>query len=88
MWLTYRERIIKNFEYQVRKAHREGWDFVDITAEDGYKILALLIEKESIVRCMDCKHRDPEDGRCDCGNGIIWNLPRLDDWFCADGKRR
>lgn len=41
-----------------------------------------------VVRCKDCKHRDPEDKRCDCGGmeGLI--LPRQDYWFCADGERR
>ena len=39
-----------------------------------------------LVRCKDCKHRDPEDHKCDSGHGILWNLPRQDDWFCADGE--
>ena len=43
---------------------------------------------EKIVHCEDCKHRDPEDKRCDCGHGILWQLPREDDWYCADGKRK
>lgn len=41
-----------------------------------------------VVRCKDCKHRDPEDKKCDCGHDILWQLPRLDDWFCADAERR
>ena len=41
-----------------------------------------------LVRCRDCKHRDPEDHKCDCGHGISWQLPREDDWFCADGERK
>lgn len=41
-----------------------------------------------VVRCKDCKHRDPEDKKCDSGHFIQWQLPRDDDWFCADGKRR
>lgn len=41
-----------------------------------------------IVRCKDCKHRDPEDKKCECGHDIIWQLPRDDSWFCADGERR
>lgn len=41
-----------------------------------------------LIRCKDCKHRDPEDRKCDCGHGILWQLPRDDDWFCADGERR
>ena len=42
----------------------------------------------AVVRCRDCKHRDPEDKKCDCGHDIMWQLPRDDDWFCADAKRR
>lgn len=41
-----------------------------------------------IVRCKECKYRDPEDKKCDCGHDIIWQLPRNDNWFCADGERR
>lgn len=40
------------------------------------------------VLCKDCKHRDPEDKKCDCGHDILWQLPRDDDWFCADAERR
>ena len=43
--------------------------------------------REMIVRCKDCKHRDPEDKKCDCGHDIEWQLPRQDDWYCADGER-
>jgi len=41
-----------------------------------------------VVRCRECAHRDPEDKKCDCGHDILWQLPRGDDWFCADGKRK
>ena len=41
-----------------------------------------------IITCGECKHRDPEDKKCDCGHDIIWQLPRDDDWFCADAERR
>ena len=41
-----------------------------------------------IVHCGECKHRDPEDKKCDCGHDIIWQLPRGDDWYCADAERR
>ena len=39
-----------------------------------------------VVRCKDCKHRDPEDFKCDCGHDIHWELPRPDNWFCTDGE--
>ena len=41
-----------------------------------------------IVRCGECRHRDPEDKKCDCGHDIIWQLPRGEDWYCADAERR
>ena len=44
--------------------------------------------QHKIVRCKDCKHRDPEDHKCDCGHDIMWQLPRQDDWYCADAERR
>lgn len=50
-----------------------------------------LIERRKapeIITCGECKHRDPEDKKCDCGHDIIWQLPRNDDWYCADAERR
>ena len=41
-----------------------------------------------IIRCGECRHRDPEDKKCDCGHDIIWQLPRGDDWYCADAEGR
>ena len=42
-----------------------------------------------VVRCKDCKHRDPEDKKCDCGGLEHAHLfPVADDWFCADGERK
>ena len=45
-------------------------------------------EIKKLVRCNECKHRDPEDHKCDCGHDIQWQLPRADDWFCADGEEK
>ena len=42
-----------------------------------------------VVRCRDCKHRDPEDRKCDCGGLEHAHMsPVADDWFCADGEKR
>lgn len=53
----------------------------------GEKIVCPIIE---IVQCKDCKHRDPEDKKCDCGmferQGCIF--PVDDDYFCKYGERR
>ena len=42
-----------------------------------------------VVRCKDCRHRDPEDHKCDCGQleraGCVF--PVDDDYFCAYGER-
>lgn len=47
-----------------------------------------MTDEFELVRCKDCKHRDPEDKKCDSGHGIVWQLPRPDDWYCADGERK
>lgn len=41
-----------------------------------------------IVTCQNCIHKDPEYNKCDCGHDIIWQLPRDNNWYCADGERR
>ena len=40
-----------------------------------------------VVRCKDCKHRDPEDKRCDCG---CWHTPFTtnDNDFCSYGEQK
>ena len=46
-------------------------------------------DRKELVRCKNCRHRDPEDNKCDCG-GIPWDtqvLPVPDDWFCPKGER-
>ena len=48
----------------------------------------LLVREQELIRCKECKYRDPEDKKCDCGHSIQWNLPRSDEWFCADAERR
>ena len=47
-----------------------------------------LVNWAHVTRCKDCKHHDPEDKKCDCGHAIQWQVPRDDDWFCADGERK
>lgn len=42
-----------------------------------------------VVLFRDCKHRDPEDKKCDCGGLEHAHMfPVADDWFCADGERK
>ena len=51
-------------------------------------IIAVPSAQPEIIHCGECKHRDPEDHKCDCGHDIIWQLPRDDKWYCADAERR
>ena len=69
------EKLVKQFEREV-VAYKAGF-------ADGYRSA-----KSEQILCEDCKHRDPEDKKCDCGHDIIWQLPRHDDWYCADAERR
>lgn len=43
---------------------------------------------ERLIRCKDCRHRDPEDKKCDHGDMIHINhqFPMPDDWFCPLGE--
>ena len=48
--MSDRKNLISDFEHAVRKAHAEGWDFVDLTTEDGFEILDMLkAEKKTKV---------------------------------------
>lgn len=42
-----------------------------------------------LVRCKDCRHRDPEDHKCDSGEMERQGCPFkvADDYFCAYGER-
>ena len=42
-----------------------------------------------VVRCKDCRHRDPEDKKCDSGQTERQGCPFkvADDYFCAYGER-
>lgn len=59
------------------------WEYF---AKDGIDHCPLI----DIVTCGECKHRDPEDKKCDCGmferQGCIF--PVADDYFCKCGERR
>ena len=67
----------------------DATDCADFADKEVWRALreAPTIDAVPVVRCKDCKHRDPEDKKCDCGHAIQWQLPRDDDWFCADGER-
>ena len=75
-----------NISADIGKAkHSDLWHYEQALSE-----IREMLEtaQPEIIRCKDCKHRDPEDKKCDCGHDIQWQLPRQDDWYCADAKRR
>ena len=67
---------------------KEQQQIINSLKSDLQETLKVVSEQSNVIRCKDCKHRDPEDGKCDSGHGIQWQLPRPDDWFCADGEPR
>lgn len=48
------------------------------------------VDAVPVVRCKDCRHRDPEDHKCDCGELERQGCPFPvdDDYFCAYGERK
>ena len=83
--ITIQGGIMKYISLQTLIDHGKELRFQ--SADQMAKVYEQLSSTE-IVRCKDCKHRDPEDKKCDCGHDIMWQLPREDNWFCADGERK
>jgi hypothetical protein len=56
---------------------------------DFNKIPYTAADVVPVVRCKDCRHRDPEDHKCDCGGMERQGCPFPvdDDYFCAYGER-
>ena len=52
-------------------------------------VIGKLVDAIPVVRCKDCRHRDPEDRKCDSGEmerqGCVF--PVDDDNLCAYGER-
>ena len=66
-------------------------------AEDAITMKGVAILNEfhaadvvEVVRCRECRYRDPEDKKCDSGAleraGCVF--PVVDDYYCADGERK
>lgn len=47
-----------------------------------------IVDLEPVVRCMDCKHCDPENYHCDHPMGTAAPLKRKPDDFCSYGERK
>ena len=64
-----------------------GEPTVNRPTRSQFKRMAVQLGYEAVVHCKDCKHRDPEDERCDCG---CWHTPfTTNDYdFCSYGERK
>lgn len=64
-----------------------GEPTIDRPTRSQFKRMAVQLGYEAVVHCKDCKHRDPEDERCDCG---CWHTPFTtnDNDFCSYGERK
>ena len=68
--------------------------FYNKAGENDCQVVAFLrsipaADVRPVVYCKDCRHRDPEDGKCDAGAveraGCVF--PVGDNYFCAYGER-
>lgn len=68
-----------------------GWDpaRADVCTLERLKN-APTVDAVPMVRCKDCRHRDPEDHKCDCGEMERQGCPFCvdDDYYCAYGERK
>lgn len=57
------------------------------TEEDVTRLMSLDVQP--VVLCLDCRHRDPEDRKCDSGEMERQGCPFkvADNYFCAYGER-
>lgn len=64
-----------------------GEPTIDSPTSSQFKRMAVQMGYEPVVYCKNCKHRDPEDKRCDCG---CWHVPFTtnDNDFCRYGEWR
>ena len=84
--IKHAERACKEsrngLQYALKRGETKFAERCEKDAEEYGQLAELLRELQErrkaseIVRCGECRHRDPEDKKCDCGHDIIWQLPR------------
>lgn len=76
---------------EVAKAKiREKFKFVPARIEINEVLNSIpAADVRPVVLCRDCRHRDPEDHKCDCGQleraGCVF--PVDDNYWCAHGEK-
>ncbi len=90
------DEIRRLFDVQYKETVRlirDGETHLDNLAE-GFTEADRIIQKiptvdaVEVVRCMDCKHCDPENYRCDHPMGTAAPLRRKPYDFCSYGERK
>ena len=83
----------------VERAKVENWLLTECASLDTQVDRECVVERmredipaadvRSVVLCKDCRHRDPEDHKCDSGESERQGCPFkvADDYFCAYGER-
>lgn len=92
-YLISRAAAIKGIGELIREYREKGEDATadGLILSRRYVVKTLpAVDAVSVVLCKDCKHRDPEDKKCDCGDMTVQGLyfPRPDTWYCPNGERR
>lgn len=62
-----------------------GWVFIPRMKD----AVTITVEERELITCGQCRHRDPEDGKCDCG-GMPWDtqtFPVPENWYCPNGEK-
>ena len=67
-----------------------GKTIIEYSESDiGYMIRKRpTVDAAEVVRCMDCKHCDPENYHCDHHMGTVTPLRRKPYDFCSYGERK
>lgn len=71
---------LKRFEYII--------EFEPVALQNKDELCFKSRNAIRLVRCKECRHRDPEDRKCDCGRVERQGCPFEvdDDYFCAYGE--
>lgn len=88
------EKIINAIEKAKKQSEEYAQDRIIIPFKEVDMILAMLKEREAVVRCGDCINciREPNgELYCDIlaiGYEPLGSKKVTEDWFCADGAGR
>lgn len=94
--MTERENIVErldlvrehlSYQKEHNLIHKDDKRYYTALEEIVIKALSVLRDQPEIIRCKNCKHRDPEDHKCDHHWHAYSPIPVDDDFWCAYGER-